>query len=658
MAYFSGSRYLTFNQCYFTAARDVFFEQRPVFVTSAEAVPKTMDYKTVSVGDIILSQPVTDAHELELPLCNVSPALQRLKASNPFKMRLEQKTVKVIRTVQTARIVGQGLDSERFTMVSYRSLNPGSMDDFLVWKRDYDLFAKARHANILQLFGLTSSGMHGLLFHEEFITMKCASQQYQNHRSDPFVYSYLTFKYLVTAEEVYRFSPGVFKGSIETSQWLYNPKNQTFTFFSMEPVKNYTGSSPPLLGPFFSDSLGDGRSFDGIQISGPIPTSFEEAQFIVDPVTRMASDYLKSIAWIGLREEVVRPLKQKMIPFGVVISKSTSGHLGPILGTIPLRRLEMPQWHFLSTHSFWPGSQVRHEMDKSPGSSKFRLIFGPHQGLEGAIVLRFSLTCPYKSRIENRAAFLSQCFRFCEQCASDTNCVFVDYVQVEISAEMSLRPLPAPLYLFVYPMQPQTVDGTIYTAWPKENSYFWSFDPTGGCRVPEDDHRFYGLPALDISVSVGTRWNVRHYRAVRGYLEMKGYDLLGVKYAEEHGYPILDLPNCDLEVDVILRLKKSEKLFGSHRTNLRIFYPGMPHSELDDVVSELEHPLLPRVTFNTLEPRVMELFLDFAHNQRFPTLANETTSTLDMLEEEARRYNNLIAQREIEKVKPSADRLQ
>ena len=91
----------------------------------------------MSVGDIILSQPVTDAHELELPLQNVSPALQRLKASNPFKMRLEQKTVKVIRTVQTARIIGQGLDSERFTMVSYRSLNPESTDDFLVCPRLY-----------------------------------------------------------------------------------------------------------------------------------------------------------------------------------------------------------------------------------------------------------------------------------------------------------------------------------------------------------------------------------------------------------------------------------------------------------------------------------------------------------------------------------------
>ena len=93
-----------------------------------------MDFRTVPIGDIKLLQPVVDTEVIELPVYDESSILKGLKATNPFKVLLERMTVKVIRTVQNARILSSNLNTEPFTVVTYHSINP---DDSLLVSPQY-----------------------------------------------------------------------------------------------------------------------------------------------------------------------------------------------------------------------------------------------------------------------------------------------------------------------------------------------------------------------------------------------------------------------------------------------------------------------------------------------------------------------------------------
>uniref|UniRef100_A0A0W0FVH7 Protein kinase domain-containing protein n=2 Tax=Moniliophthora roreri TaxID=221103 RepID=A0A0W0FVH7_MONRR len=545
MSLFSGAQYLTFNQCHFVAARDAFFGSSPkeeAYSTGNNMV-QSIDFRKVPIGDIKLLHPVVDREELKIPAYGGLPALRRLKANNPFKLRLEGKTVKVIRTIQTACILSPTLASEKFTVVTYRSTDADTNDAILAWKRDYEHHSSIRHANVLQLFGVTSSSIHALIYYEEFMTMRRAFyEEYSDRRNDPFIYCYLAFKYVAIMEEVYHFAPEMFKGELRNSQWLYNPKTTSFSLSHINP-KNYD-VVPGNRGPYLVDQLGEGRLSSAVRVHEPPPVSFDDASMIIECVSRMVPDYLNSIAWIGLKEWGVQLKAQELIPFGTVTSKpcgQCAQNQSCILGRIPSSALEMPQWTFSMCQSIWP-AQTRYNTDKHPGISAFVLAFDSGQRIEGDILLRFSLTSSFESRIRLRTSFLSQSFRFRHSCNPyPTDCLFIDYVQVMLSAQISLHPLPRPLFLFVHPVQPQTVDGTVCIPWPRHDAFFyWSFDPTGSRRLTDMECSSYGVPTLRLSVSVGTEWSIRHYRAVKEYLELKGYDPLDVKYSEECGYPIID----------------------------------------------------------------------------------------------------------------------
>ncbi|KAK7466062.1 hypothetical protein VKT23_004786 [Stygiomarasmius scandens] len=633
--WFSNAQYLTFTRCQFYAAQNI----NNSTITNTAVQPG--DFRTVPLGDIKLLQPVVHSQKIDIPIYDGSSILQRLKPTNPFRLLLERKTVQVVRTVYTARLLtATGLNSETFTVITYGSIGRDAEDGFLAWKREYEYYAKIRHANVLQLFGITPS-MHALIYHE------------------------------VTIEDVYCFAPELFKGELYTSQWLYNPKSQSFSL-SFINTQDYE-IVPGARGPYFSDQFGEGRTLAGIRIYESPPRALEDESSIINMVSRMASDYLKTIAWIGLKEWVVEFREQEIIPFGTVISKSSPESLGCIMGRLPLSPTEMPQWRFLTTHSVWP-TLAQYQLDQLPGTLKFRLAFPAHQRLEGTMLLRFSLTFPFEDRINLRAAFLSQCFPFLYK--TKTECVFVDYAQVAMSAHISLQSLPRPIYFFVLPMRPQIIDEIMHIPWPRAESFsYWSFDAAGNCPLAQEEYSYFGVPKLDFSVAVGTQWNDRHYGAVKKYLEFKGYDLFSKQYAEEHGYPIIDdeedgvemctvctrgvernnapqcvVDGCRLPIDIIFRSKlDSPRDYGSHHSILRLYAPRLPHEDIDNVTRTFtSSDMLPVLKTRNIRPEILELFFNYyLHNQPMPGLERQSVATLVALKNAMNEFGNQIALREI-----------
>ncbi|THU78581.1 hypothetical protein K435DRAFT_887286 [Dendrothele bispora CBS 962.96] len=323
--FFTNAHRLAFTQCHFTVAENIYKYSSAIENATGQSLKHYKgDFQTVPIGEIKLEQPV-DEEEIEIPVYDGSSILPRLKPTNPFKRWLERQTVKVVRTTHPACLFGQG--SEAFTAVTYRSVGPDSTDSYLAWKREYEYYAKIkydtfemrprmlftylpRHANVVQLFGITSTTMQMLIYHnthniKELISMRTVLyEQYRSHRNDPLIYCYLVFKYVVTIEKVYSEYPELFK--------------------DYEVV-------PGSRGPYFSDQLGEGRTLARVKTHEPPLTTFEDELSIINHVSYMASGFLNSIAWLGLKDGMaaLKPYGNAALDFltdtlGVAIHDSIS----------------------------------------------------------------------------------------------------------------------------------------------------------------------------------------------------------------------------------------------------------------------------------------------------------------------------------------------
>ncbi|KAJ7697836.1 hypothetical protein B0H17DRAFT_907729, partial [Mycena rosella] len=73
-------------------------------------------------------------------------------------------------------------------------------------------------------------------------------------------------------------------------------------------------------------------------------------------------------------------------------------------------------------------------------------------------------------------------------------------------------------------------------------TFYWSFDPQGVGRLPEDTAEELGLPDIHFHAFVdGKFWTRDHYNIIRQFHLAKGFDPTSQDVAIELGYPLVDV---------------------------------------------------------------------------------------------------------------------
>ncbi|EEB92525.1 hypothetical protein MPER_08952, partial [Moniliophthora perniciosa FA553] len=116
-----------------------------------------------------------------------------------------------------------------------------------------------------------------------------------------------------------------------------------------------------------------------------------------------------------------------------------------------------------------------------------------------------------------------------------------------------------------------------------------------------------------------------HYRAVKEYLELGGYDPLEVEYSKERGYPIIDV--CDLAVDLGMRASNpGRELFGYHLSYLMKRNPDL-YQHLDTSQPPKEEHYY-GLDFRLRDAPTMKTFLECSHQDQNPDRCREIVNAL------------------------------
>ncbi|KAG7100275.1 hypothetical protein E1B28_002048 [Marasmius oreades] len=505
------------------------------------------DFTTVRGGDINLLQLVWSGRvEITPPGFDTS----KLKPSNPFRVRLEQKKqarVKIMKRVYNAEITGYG--ERRFTVAMFhpdsgQSGNSEAQDaKWMAWQREFDYWASRRDAYVLQLFGSCRSNFPALIYHNGLVRGSDVFGRYENK---PIIFCYLQYQWALSFNNVYTFSREMCRVSRDTKLWWFNPKTDTFqcdpTIIiyseSSQPTAKQKGISNDVYALKVDSASETTVSFDNrpILLDSTGGDRFIATLKIISYLQDVLPNYLWSISdmcWArgtgasGLKSYAPRGL----LTFGSVVVKDED----KVHAFFPF--VPTPSWIFHDKSSIWPDS-VEVERGNSGVTFTFQL------DTKGELDLRFSFELPPEHRDGLRTAFLRQSSRF--RNANDglardpSEFVLVDYIrlrlQTTLSSEGKFQSQPTGrLQLFIPAWKIETVNGLPCVKWPPSESIFaWSFT--------SDDHQDHVLvpsPEMKIRTYIGTFWFRHHYAAVEEYLELQKRGLEGTRCEEERGYEVL-----------------------------------------------------------------------------------------------------------------------
>jgi hypothetical protein len=99
------------------------------------------------------------------------------------------------------------------------------------------------------------------------------------------------------------------------------------------------------------------------------------------------------------------------------------------------------------------------------------------------------------------------------------------------------------IYLFLFPAAVEASGGqlTVHLP-PKDEMYYWSYDPEGIEYLSEESLDQFALPRVDMVVNVlSVRWSQSQYDAIGDFHRAKGYDPLSQHVAIALGYPLVDV---------------------------------------------------------------------------------------------------------------------
>ncbi|KAK1227635.1 hypothetical protein PQX77_009358 [Marasmius sp. AFHP31] len=141
--------------------------------------------------------------------------------------------------------------------------------------------------------------------------------------------------------------------------------------------------------------------------------------------------------------------------------------------------------------------------------------------------------------------------------------------------------MPTPVYLFVPLLPVENINGVYCVRYPlSERLFYWSLETDGKDAIPEKDWEKYGVPELETETMIGSKQDAQFYTLAQGYLYAKRYDLDGMQYARDHGFPKLI---CDDPHNVWFQAESFSlvELFGEDKPDSTVLTNGQlnPRSE-------------------------------------------------------------------------------
>ncbi|KAF9259135.1 hypothetical protein L218DRAFT_1080048 [Marasmius fiardii PR-910] len=161
----------------------------------------------------------------------------------------------------------------------------------------------------------------------------------------------------------------------------------------------------------------------------------------------------------------------------------------------------------------------------------------------------------YSSFSETLRAWLSQATNIHHKLSVSFDDVLFKLIVPDISAEAQVegsevkrrrRSRSSPIYFFNSPEPPSVSP-------PLEDPstlpfYFWSFDPTGQTRIPNDECEYLGLPVrLQVKVGLHSQhsWPAEAYKDLFKWQRDRGFDPTTTDFTQYLGFPVFDVVHID-----------------------------------------------------------------------------------------------------------------
>ncbi|KAJ8079749.1 hypothetical protein PM082_016571 [Marasmius tenuissimus] len=479
-------------------------------------------FREILQGDIILrSQAYSGSIEMEIE--------QKLKSTNPFRPRIEVKTVKIRTKVFHTELVGY--NTCKFTLFTFEPENKGDKEAVAVmWQRIHDALPSHTSPLLAQVFGLCLCDMPAFISHDKLAHAIGLFTQYHANSVVSYYFAYhwlCSYKTLKMELPVSKTSnnlglnlqtltfstdvEGIQKGVlVEHSHWAFNLGTRSWQYNLIS-----ASVSPPMDLYFLNTAQPPSLHHKSSpQLDEDEVTIWLEQKF---------GDFLYLFTFIvGWFRDPSTFVRYGFLTFGAVIHCRKG-----IMAHFP--SLPSPEW-FCHSHT------VKNQASYSKQvPSRVDLKFCS----PGDIVIQFSLRLPAKFS----TAYLSQSSSFVHSTTTpDNDLVFLNSIHFMVTGTLCHDPAaqPTPLYLFVPPIPVEHINGMHCIRYPLPNRlFYWSFDPDGQDVVLIEDYEELGVPELDATLGISSRWLDPMYNCIHDHLLTKGYSLDGKQYARDHDYPEL-----------------------------------------------------------------------------------------------------------------------
>ncbi|KAJ8074520.1 hypothetical protein PM082_015421 [Marasmius tenuissimus] len=489
-------------------------------------VPIRHRSKEVDPNDIIFREEVST----ELLDLVIQRATSCLKPNNPFRNRVSPTPlrIQIRRRVHTVQLMEFG---ERFfTVVTFATQNREDKETVkMVWKRVYEAASGQKSIWFPQLFGVGLTDMPMLILHDAQANGEALSQR---HNEDPIIWTYLWYTMHTTWQTLKEDSTGLVQKSLPLLQswryWTFNLKTGLWqydlTYVSVFELQPEHVCRKGVIYEFPSLPQRDRPALD--------------PHTIVPFIERHIGNFVWAIGALGqtfVQRSLADFARNGLLVFGAVVHRTQPGILARFSSP------PVPEWKCESL-------QPRVKICFCP-AVPWRVDLSFTEGRNIPVELYFLLSPLREERDRGRTAYISQSIKFSSICDNIFDLVFIDEIRFSLSGTFSSNPA-RPTYLFVPPLPVEMIDGVPCVRCPlPEPLFYWSLDPEGKERVPEEDWEQHSIPRLVSEMFLGSSWRPWDYGCVRHYLATNGYDLDGKQCAREHGFAEL-LPGVpDAKVD-------------------------------------------------------------------------------------------------------------
>ncbi|EEB88748.1 hypothetical protein MPER_13244, partial [Moniliophthora perniciosa FA553] len=385
------------------------------------------------------------------------------------------KRVNARRTINVASIQGEDTDLE-FLYITYN----GS-DAFKVGKFLSGCNGIFNSLNVAQLFGYNDGqfALPALIFYDALVPV---AHIFEKNGFSPLLYTYFDYLFGV-----------MHTGKTDFGElWIHPSTGMLCT----GPFVNYSGTQN------FTASGSEANSITSDEYPSLSLQTYSDSNTLISFLTQTLST-----------ENIIKGISctYKLI-WERVSNENTQFILLSLAGTVYSRTsqravaqwpVDMKKWHYEP----WGISGLPDEVPESwvdMGDGLVRITIMPLD-LQRLSDQEFGVGYDLVSSQEWWGSWLSQAHSILSQCGlqEDTleDCSILDGLWLSLQCEDSTQtssniPTDQPVYLFIPPIPCPSDPETTWKSWLQGSKYFWSFDPSGNEKIPEDIRLSLGLPSL------------------------------------------------------------------------------------------------------------------------------------------------------------------